>query len=111
MARPNFLKIFARFGPRLTCMSVGRSEEFWRVCQQATRSGLVALSNPWAGNGGNRARPLRIQKSNAWYHLTARGNERRPIYRDQRDRQHFCELLAELDNHYHLVAETAEANL
>jgi len=71
------------------------------------------------------ARALRIQEGGAWYHLTARGNERRPIYRDQRDRHHFRELLAELveryrwrmhvyvlmDNHYHLVAETAEANL
>ena len=71
------------------------------------------------------ARALRIQKSGAWYHLTARGNERRPIFRDERDREHFCEVLAELvdryrwrlhvyvlmDNHYHLLAETAEANL
>jgi REP element-mobilizing transposase RayT len=71
------------------------------------------------------ARPLRIQKCGAWYHVTARGNERRAIYRDQRDRNHFCELLAELveryrwrllayvlmNNHYHLMVETAEANL
>ena len=71
------------------------------------------------------ARTVRIQRSGAWYHVTARGNEGRPIYRDQRDRRHFCELLAELvqsyrwrvhayvliDNHYHLMVETAEANL
>jgi putative transposase len=55
--------------------------------------------------------------------LTARGNERRPIFRDDRDRQRFCELLAELvdrvrlhayvlmDNHYHLILELRESNL
>ena len=71
------------------------------------------------------ARPLRIERPGAWYHITARGNERRPIYRDPRDRQHFCELLAEtadrfrlvlhayvlMDNHFHLILETLEPNL
>ena len=28
------------------------------------------------------ARPLRIERPGAWYHVTARGNERRTIYRD-----------------------------
>jgi hypothetical protein len=32
------------------------------------------------------ARPLRVQFSGAPYHVTARGNERKPIFRDQRDR-------------------------
>jgi len=41
------------------------------------------------------ARPLRIERAGGWYHVTGRGNERRPIFRDNRDRQHFCELLAE----------------
>ena len=41
------------------------------------------------------ARPLRIERVGGWYHVTGRGNERRPIFRDNRDRQHFCELLAE----------------
>jgi len=54
-----------------------------------------------------------------------RENERRDIYRDIQDRQHFCELLAEMvprfavilhafvlmDNHYHLLLELREANL
>ena len=71
------------------------------------------------------ARPLRIELSGGLYHLTSRGNERRAIFRDTRDREHFLELLAELperfgtilygyvlmDNHYHLVLETPEANL
>ena len=71
------------------------------------------------------ARPIRIEQAGGWYHITARGNERKAIYRDDRDRQHFCELLAEMvsrygvrlhcfvlmDNHYHLLLELAEPNL
>jgi putative transposase len=71
------------------------------------------------------ARPLRIDHAGGWYHLTARGNERRRIYRDDSDRSHFLELLEELvarfrwrlhvyvlmDNHYHLMVETPEGNL
>lgn len=71
------------------------------------------------------ARTLRINRAGAWYHVTARGNERKPIYRDDRERQHFCELLQEMterfrvalhafvlmDNHYHLLLELREANL
>ena len=61
------------------------------------------------------ARPLRIERAGGWCHVTARGNERRPIFRDNVDRAHFRALLAELvgqfrvrlhafvlmDNHYH----------
>jgi REP element-mobilizing transposase RayT len=71
------------------------------------------------------ARPLRIQRAGGRYHVTARGNERRAIFRDARDRRHFLELLRELperfgtrlhgwvlmDNHFHLLLETREANL
>mgnify|MGYP003339649998 FL=1 len=71
------------------------------------------------------ARPLRIDVAGGWYHVTARGIERRVIYRDDRDREHFLELVAEavtrfgvvlhgfvlMDNHYHLVVETPTANL
>lgn len=71
------------------------------------------------------ARPLRIEIRGGRYHVTARGNERKPIYWDSRDRQHFVELLAELrerygvrvhayvlmDNHFHLLLETPDGNL
>jgi len=57
--------------------------------------------------------------------VTARGNERRPIYRDDRDRRHFRQLLGEavevfgwklhayvlMENHFHLLVETPEPNL
>jgi REP element-mobilizing transposase RayT len=71
------------------------------------------------------ARALRIAWPGGRYHVTARGNERREIFRDDRDRQHFLDLLAQLParfgtrlhayvlmpNHYHLLLETPEANL
>ena len=71
------------------------------------------------------ARPLRIERAGSWYHLTARGNERRDIFRDDDDRLKFLALLEAwveryrlrlhayvlMNNHYHLLAETLEANL
>jgi REP element-mobilizing transposase RayT len=71
------------------------------------------------------ARPLRIEKAGGWYHVTARGNERKAIFRDDCDRRHFLELIAEMvlrfrvrlhgfvlmDNHYHLLLQMREANL
>ena len=71
------------------------------------------------------ARPLRVQFRNGWYHVTARGNNRRRIYFDERDRRHFLQLLEEMserhsvevhayvlmDNHYHLLVRTPMANL
>ena len=71
------------------------------------------------------ARPLRIEFPGALYHVTARGNERKPIYRDAGDRRRFLERLAGvagthrlavhayvlMRNHYHLLVETRAANL
>jgi putative transposase len=71
------------------------------------------------------ARPLRIEVADGWHHVTARGNERRAIYREDGDRQRFVELLGEMaerfglvvavyvlmDNHFHLVLRTPLANL
>jgi hypothetical protein len=38
-------------------------------------------------------RPLRIEHPGGWSHVTARGNERRAIFRQDRDRVHFLEPL------------------
>ncbi|MGA2863799.1 MAG: transposase [Verrucomicrobiota bacterium] len=81
----------------------------------------------WSGGGriAATARALRIQRPAGRYHVTARGNERRAIYRQESDRAHFLEFLGELserfglrvhayvlmDNHFHLLVETPEANL
>lgn len=71
------------------------------------------------------ARLRRILFAGAIYHVTTRGVRRQPIFVDDLDRTRFLELLAEvverfgwichgyclMDNHYHLVIETPEANL
>jgi putative transposase len=71
------------------------------------------------------ARPLRVDVRGGWYHVTARGNERRPVFRDDEDRKRFLALLEEsaerfgvnfhayvlMDNHYHMLIETPQANL
>ncbi len=41
------------------------------------------------------ARPVRVQFENAVYHVTARGNERKDIYRHVADREQFLETLEE----------------
>ena len=46
------------------------------------------------------ARPLRIQRPGGRYHVVARGNERKAIFRDDTDRFHFLELLGELGQHF-----------
>jgi putative transposase len=71
------------------------------------------------------ARPIRIEYAGAVYHVTARGNERKAVFRDDDDRGRFTEALAEcaerfglvvhayclMPNHYHLIVETPRANL
>ena len=42
------------------------------------------------------ARPSRIQQPGAWYHVIARGIERREIFSRDRDREHFLELLGNM---------------
>jgi REP-associated tyrosine transposase len=71
------------------------------------------------------ARPLRIQYPGAFYHVMARGNERRPIFRDDLDRSVYLKRLAHyrekfdfrllayclMPNHVHLAIETGRAPL
>lgn len=71
------------------------------------------------------ARPLRIQYPGAVYHVTCRGNERREIFRDDKDRKTFLEILSQsieiynirlysyilMSNHFHLLIETPLGNL
>jgi hypothetical protein len=40
------------------------------------------------------ARPLRIEFAGVLYHVTSRGNERKPVYRDDRDRARFLGRLS-----------------
>lgn len=71
------------------------------------------------------ARPLRIEFPGAVYHLTARGNRQESIFLSDEDRFGFLEILGKtivrynwlchayclMDNHYHLLVETIDANL
>jgi putative transposase len=71
------------------------------------------------------ARPLRIEYPGAFYHIMARGNERKDIFRDDRDRERFLGYLETsvlrykavvhayclMGNHYHLFLSTPEGNL
>ena len=71
------------------------------------------------------ARALRIFYPNAVYHVTCRGNDRKNIFRDDRDRRLFLEKLKTsmeiygvkvqayvlMSNHFHLIVETPKANL
>ena len=71
------------------------------------------------------ARPIRVEYPDAVYHVTARGNQGKAIYRDDHDRERFLETLAEMaerfsvvihafclmPNHYHLLLQTPHANL
>ncbi len=71
------------------------------------------------------SRQLRIEYAGALYHVTARGNERKPIFLDDLDRRRFLELLADgieryswrlhafclMGNHYHLLLETLRPEL
>jgi hypothetical protein len=41
----------------------------------------------------NMARPLRIAFPGAFYHVTARGNERKAVFKSIRDRQKYLEYL------------------
>lgn len=40
------------------------------------------------------SRPLRVEYPGALYHVTARGNERRPVFRDDVDRASYLDHLA-----------------
>jgi hypothetical protein len=50
---------------------------------------------------------LRIEKAGGWHHVTARGNERKSIFRDGRDRRHFLEVIEEMAERPALAAVMA----
>ena len=71
------------------------------------------------------SRPLRIEFPGAVYHVTARGDRRQPIYRDEADRTAQLQVIAQAmerfdsqvlaycqrGNHFHLVRRTRQGNL
>jgi putative transposase len=71
------------------------------------------------------SKPLRMGSSGSVYHITSRGDRREDIYEDNTDRASFLSILDKtsdicnwachayclMDNHYHLLIETPNANL
>jgi REP element-mobilizing transposase RayT len=71
------------------------------------------------------ARAIRVEYEGALYHVTARGNERKEIYRSDEDRKMYLDVLGRtveergwrlhgyclMNNHYHLLFSTPQANL
>jgi REP element-mobilizing transposase RayT len=71
------------------------------------------------------ARALRTDFPGAVHHVTSRGNERRPIFFDDHDRETFLRFVGDaarrfswsvtayvlMTNHFHLLVQTREANL
>lgn len=71
------------------------------------------------------ARPLRIVYEGAFYHITARGNERKNIFLSRKDYEKFLSYLKDalhkfgmvlhafilMTNHYHLLLESPKGNL
>jgi REP element-mobilizing transposase RayT len=70
-------------------------------------------------------RPLRVDYPDAWHHVTCRGNEKKKIFTDDRDRKKFLDVLLKssnlynveihayvlMYNHFHLLVKTPEGNL
>jgi hypothetical protein len=113
-ARPS---IFAEIGAapqEVVRFSIPRSSQVgFLYCVQIPRWWFVVRGIL----GGAMARPLRIEFAGALYHLTSRGNERRNIFRSDRDRKAFLVFLGLaarrfgwsvtgwvlMTNHFHLV--------
>jgi REP element-mobilizing transposase RayT len=49
------------------------------------------------------ARPLRIEYDGALYHVTSRGNERKAIFKTDRDRKLFLDMLAQVNKRFHWI--------
>lgn len=70
-------------------------------------------------------RPLRIEYPNAWYHVMNRGRRGEQVFERKDDYELFIEILQEaielfafrvsafclMPNHYHVLAQTPDANL
>lgn len=91
---------------------------FDRLNRQATCSAAVGVDL-------TMARPLRLDFAGGLFHVLARGDDKRPIYLDERDMRSFLERLDTVSerlqwslwgfclmpNHYHLLLETTEKTL
>ena len=49
------------------------------------------------------ARPIRVEFANGVYHVSARGNDRKPIVHDDADRVRFLQTLEEMVSRFGVV--------
>ena len=101
-------------------------EDPLRMGAVASMSGLENMVLPDRRRYGRwMGRPHRYLAAGAYYHVATKGNNDTPIFRDDRDRAVFLQILRRvkrryrwrlharclLGNHYHLLVETPLANL
>jgi putative transposase len=70
-------------------------------------------------------RPLGIEYPGAVYHITSRGNDKNPLFKEDQDREDFlnalshvneryhwiCHAYCPMTNHHHFLIETPDGNL
>src|SRR5215471_11089303 len=85
----------------------------------------IGVSPPLQYYCSRMARPLRLEVSGGLYHVMARGNERKAIFRDDVDRRRYLDRVAHyrekfgfqflayclMNNHVHLAIETGKVPL
>ena len=118
----------ARKGPGSSATSPARNAlDARRVQWHPGRVSLPNFSFPveLPAVKANMARKPRVEYEGAIYHLLNRGDRKESIFRDDSDRRLFLETLGQacgktywqvhadclMNNHFHLVVETSEANL
>ena len=53
------------------------------------------------------ARPLRIEYPGAVYHVTSRGNEKKPVFKADTDRLNFLNTLQHVNNRYNWICNSS----
>src|SRR5881392_1385987 len=80
--------------PSSECRRMFHSEEFGGAVALRGGDSSVFRTKPREPRG-TMARPLRIEFPGAVYHVTSRGNERRPVFFSDDDRIAFLDFLGE----------------
>lgn len=85
--------------PRCTRWEHTTGDILWRATEGDPARALVRHMHQHRG----MARALRIEFAGAFYHVTSRGNEGQPIYRDDADHLRALAILADVAERFHLL--------